>query len=95
MRALVTSLIFFCLLALAPLVYVALLSRRKKSSTQPLALVGRVATVERDLNPEGFVNVCGELWPARMHDGATPVQRGARVRIVGARDHLLEVEPHG
>jgi membrane-bound serine protease (ClpP class) len=93
MRALVTLLIFICLLALAPLVYVALLSRRKKSSTLPLKLVGRLATVERDLNPDGFIVVRGELWPARTRDGASYVQRGARVRVVGARGHTLEVEP--
>src|SRR5919197_754724 len=45
--------------ALALLVYVALLSRHKKTSSRPLRLVGRAASVERPLSPEGFVMVDG------------------------------------
>jgi membrane protein implicated in regulation of membrane protease activity len=92
MRALLFPLAFFLLLALALLAYVALLSRHKKASGQPLNPVGRVAQVERDLKPEGFVIVEGELWPARVRVGAGPVRVGARVRVVGARGHTLEVE---
>jgi membrane-bound serine protease (ClpP class) len=91
----------FCLLpfyftrALALLLYAALLSRQQKSSTRPLRLVGRVASVERDLEPEGFVLVGGELWRARVCGGANAVRVGERVRVTGARGCALEVEPLG
>jgi membrane protein implicated in regulation of membrane protease activity len=92
MRALLFPLAFFLLLALALLAYVALLSRHRKASVKPLNPVGRVALVERDLNPEGFVLVEGELWPARTRDGSSVASVGARVRVVGASGHMLEVE---
>lgn len=57
-------------------------------------MVGAAAVVETTLEPEGAVLVRGELWRARSRSGAT-VQRGGRVRIVGASGHLLEVEPTG
>ena len=91
----------FCLLpfyfsaALAPLFYVALLSRHRKSSSRPLRLVGRVGSVERGLEPEGFVLVGGELWLARVRVGATAAREGERVRVVGARGCALEVERLG
>lgn len=91
MRAIVFPLAFFILLALALLTYVALLSRHRKASGKPLALVGRTARVERDLNPEGYVLAGGELWPARTRDDLNLLV-GARVRIVGASGHALEVE---
>ena len=81
--------------ALALLVYVALLSRRKKSSSKPLRLVGRVASVERPLSPEGFVMVDGELWRARVRGGSTVVRAKVCVRVVVARGCVLEVEPPG
>jgi len=80
-------------LALALVAYVFLSSRHRKSSRRPLNLVGRVGSVERPLRPEGFVLVGGELWPARVRAGEG-VARG-RVRVVGARGCVLEVEPLG
>ena len=81
--------------AIALLVYVVILSRHRKSSSRPLRLVGRVARVERPLNPEGFVMLDGELWRARLR-GAEPVAREQeRVRVTGARGCVLEVEPLG
>ncbi|HEX3561150.1 MAG TPA: NfeD family protein [Pyrinomonadaceae bacterium] len=59
-----------------------------------MRLVGRVAAVERPLNPEGFVLVDGELWRARVR-GANIVRQRERVRVVGARGCALEVEPLG
>ena len=92
--------------ALALLFYVALLSRHRKSSSRPLRLVGRVGSVERDLEPEGFGLVGGELWLARVrvaataarvseHVGETVAREGERVRVVGARGCVLEVERLG
>ena len=95
MRALLIPLLAFSASALAFLAYIALHSRRKKSSLKPLRLVGRLASVEKDLSPEGFILVGGELWPARARSGASIVRGSANVRVVGARGHHLEVEPLG
>ena len=76
------------------LLAVALLHRHKeKKSAARLRLVGRVGAVERNLTPEGFVLVEGELWPARLSGGVRELRRGERVRVVGAREHYLKVEP--
>ena len=83
------------LAAIAVVVFVVFAAslRHKKSSSAPLDLVGRVGTVERDLTPEGAVLVRGELFPARARTGERIVgEGGVRVRVVGARGHLLEVE---
>ena len=95
MRALLIPLIAFVASALAFLAYVALHSRRRKSSLKPLHLIGRLASVEKDLSPEGFVLVQGELWPARARGGASIVRGSANVRVVGAGGLHLEVEPLG
>jgi membrane protein implicated in regulation of membrane protease activity len=71
---------------------VAAASRHRKGARGSLVLVGRVGVVERDLRPEGAVLLGGELWPAAASDGRA-VERGERVRVVGARGHLLLVEP--
>jgi membrane-bound serine protease (ClpP class) len=71
---------------------VAVLSRHKKAATGQLKLMDTVAVVETTLEPEGSVLVRGELWRARAHSGMR-IERGARVRVVGAGGHLLEVEP--
>ena len=78
--------------AVALLAYVAHVSRHKKSSTKMPTLVGRVAVVERDLEPEGFVLVEGELWRARLRGGEGVARARESVRVVGASGHLLEVE---
>lgn len=84
-------------LALVALVIAAaLLARRKlRESRVPLSLVGRAASVEESLSPEGSVLVGGELWRARTESGRH-VGRGERnVRVVGARGHLLVVAESG
>lgn len=68
------------------------LSRHKKSGAGDVELLGAVALVETSLAPEGSVLVRGELWRARSRTGKD-IERGSRVRIVGASQHLLEVEP--
>lgn len=93
MRALTVSLLVLSAVALALLAHVVHLSRQKKLSRRPLRLVGRVASVERPLGPEGFVLVEGELWRARVR-GIGTVGRGlSNVRVVGASGCVLEVEP--
>jgi membrane-bound serine protease (ClpP class) len=92
---LLISLLIITAPAAALLAYVVHSSRQKKYSRLPLNLVGRVASVERPLDPEGFVLVEGELWRARARGGA-PVERGgSNVRVVGASGCVLEVEPRG
>jgi membrane protein implicated in regulation of membrane protease activity len=90
--------LFFVLLgalALALVGYVFLSSRHKKSSRRPFDLVGREGAVVRALNPEGFVLVDGELWPARARGGLFVREGGDNVRVVGAAGSVLEVEPLG
>ena len=80
------------LLLFAAAIYLILLSRHQKAATGEFSLVGALASVEAALEPEGAVLVHGELWRARTRAGVT-VERGCRVRVVGASAHLLEVEP--
>jgi len=105
MRALFPSanvipvLVASALIVLVPVIiflaYVAHASRHKKSSRRPLRLVGRVASVERALEPEGFVLVDGELWRARVRGGTKVEGLKTSVRVVGASGCMLEVEPLG
>ncbi|MGB9182221.1 MAG: NfeD family protein [Pyrinomonadaceae bacterium] len=77
---------------LAVVAVIALASRHKKSATGQLDLIGAVASVETDLEPEGSVLVRGEMWRACLRRGSAQ-GCGSRVRIVGASGHLLLVEP--
>jgi membrane protein implicated in regulation of membrane protease activity len=78
--------------ALAFLAHVVHRSRQLKLSRRPLGLVGRVATVERELSPEGFVMLDGELWRARVSGEAQTARALSSVRVVGASGCVLEVE---
>ena len=78
---------------LLPLAYVLHLSRHKKSSQSSLRLVGRLASVESPLTPEGFILLDGELWPARTRTGESVGRGLSNVRVVGASGFGLEVEP--
>ena len=95
MRLLLISLLILAAPALALLAYVIHHSRQQKNSRRPLRLVGRVASVERTLEPEGFVLVEGELWRARVRGGGRVARGSSNVRVVGARDCVVEVEPLG
>jgi membrane-bound serine protease (ClpP class) len=93
MRALVISLLVLSVPFVALAAYVIHASRQQKYSRLPLNLVGRVASVERALEPEGFVLIEGELWRARVRGGETVESGGPLVRVVGASGCVLEVEP--
>ncbi|HEX8687929.1 MAG TPA: NfeD family protein [Pyrinomonadaceae bacterium] len=93
--SLLISLLVISAPAVALLAYVVHSSRRQKYSQLPLRLVGRVALVERALDPEGFVLIEGELWRARLRGAATFGRGGSRVRVVGASGCALDVEPLG
>ena len=66
-------------------------ARRVGVQTGVEGLRGEVGTVERPLAPEGTVFVHGEIWRA-VHAGG-PVASGTRVRVVGVRDMVVDVEP--
>ena len=89
---LVFAAVLLCACVVTVAVVIALASRHKKSATDKLNLIGAVAFVETDLEPEGSVLVQGELWRARLRTG-TAKARASRVRVVGASGHLLLVEP--
>ena len=80
------------LASLALALIVVALSRHKKGALGELDLLGARASVETTLEPEGSVLVRGELWRARSRTGMN-IERGRAVRVVGASQHLLEVEP--
>jgi membrane-bound serine protease (ClpP class) len=93
MSALVISLLVLSAPAVALAAYVVHASRQQKYSRSPLNLVGRVASVERALEPEGFVLIEGELWRARVRGVESIGRGGPKVRVVGASGCVLEVEP--
>ncbi|MET0649970.1 MAG: NfeD family protein [Pyrinomonadaceae bacterium] len=95
MRLLLFTLLAASVPALALLAYVVHASRQQKYSRSPLKLVGSVGSVESALAPEGFVLIGGELWRARVRGVESVEHGGARVRVVGARGCVLEVEPLG
>ncbi len=77
----------------ASLFLIAALSRRRKASPGKFDMIGSVASVEKDLCPEGAVLVRGELWRARVRDGRSVPCGRLNVRVVGVNRHLLEVVP--
>jgi membrane-bound serine protease (ClpP class) len=91
MRPLAIVLLVLAAPALVFLAHVVHRSRQTKLSRRPLRLVGRTATVERALSPEGFVMLDGELWRARAVEGVT-AREMSKVRVVGASGCVLEVE---
>ncbi|MDQ3258867.1 MAG: NfeD family protein, partial [Acidobacteriota bacterium] len=83
---------FFVGAALTLLIAVAGISRHRKASPEIIRLIGALASVEKELTPEGAVLVRGELWRART-SGDVIVGRGRdNVRVVGLSNHLLIVE---
>jgi membrane-bound ClpP family serine protease len=67
-----------------------LLARGRKRYPR-LPVVSSLAIVNTDLNPNGSVLACGELWNAETLNGNF-VPHAATVTIVGFRNHLLLVE---
>ena len=71
----------------------ATLWEHKKSGAGDIELIGITAMVETRLDPEGTVLVRGELWRASSNDGSV-IDPKYKVHVVGARDHVLVVEPY-
>jgi len=81
--ALVVLLIFACLLLAS--------YKHKLASSSEISPLGKRGVVHTDIRPEGAVIVDGEMWRARLSHGATLV-RGGKIKVVGVRGMLLEVE---
>jgi membrane protein implicated in regulation of membrane protease activity len=75
------------------LLYVALLSRHRKAGSKEINLMGTIGSASTAIEPEGAVMLRGEMWRARVANDCPPILPGQAVRVIGARDHLLEVEP--
>lgn len=79
--------------AVLALLFIVAVLHRRKASPRRFCLVGSLASVEKELRPEGAVLLRGELWCARARDGRNVARGRLNVRVVGASRHLLEVEP--
>ena len=63
-------------------------AQRLRPRQDPDSLIGQIAEVRSELNPEGAIYFGGELWTARA-DEALPA--GTRVKIVGRMGLTLKV----
>ena len=72
------------------LVRLAVRARLRKARIGAEAMVGCPATAMEALAPQGHVLVEGEIWQAVA---SAPVAKGAKLRVTGHDQMLLEVEP--
>ena len=72
------------------LVRLAVRARRRKVRLGADAMVDCTGEAMEPLQPEGHVLVEGEIWRAVA---SQPVEKGARVRVVGHEQYLLQVSP--
>ncbi|MFH1703604.1 MAG: NfeD family protein [Nitrospirota bacterium] len=56
-------------------------------------IVGMKGTVEKKLDPSGYVTVHGELWQAELIKGAPPMNEGEKIQVQGIRGLTLLVGP--
>ena len=68
----------------------ALRARRRPVVSGPEEMVGAVGEALEDLQGEGWAQVHGERWRVRC---ATPLKRGARLRVTALRGLILDAEP--
>jgi membrane-bound ClpP family serine protease len=71
-----------------------ILESRRMKRRPSLPSLNSSAIVDTELTPRGSVLVNGELWTAKA-TGDRLVPQGARVTVVGFRNHLLVVEEQG
>ena len=64
---------------------------RAKAKTGIHAMIGKNALVIRDIDPEGNVDIRGEIWMAT--GGNQRIAAGNTVKILGAKGLVLIVEP--
>ncbi|MDD5368722.1 MAG: nodulation protein NfeD [Anaerolineaceae bacterium] len=56
-------------------------------------LIGKVGVVRDPLDPEGTVQVAGELWTAHIEEDEPTIPRGALVEVLGVEGVRLRVKP--
>jgi membrane-bound serine protease (ClpP class) len=82
-------------LTLAALCFIAtrlaIKARQAPLATGVEGLRGEIGIVEQACEPEGTIFVHGESWKAMAASG--PVPAGARARVVGVRDLIVDIEP--
>ena len=57
------------------------------------SMVGLHGVAKDRLAPSGYVEVHGEMWQAKVMEGAPPVQSGESIRVRGIRGLTLIVQP--
>lgn len=70
--------------------YVMIKSMRAKAKTGLEAMIGREALALENIDPEGKIDLQGEIWTAAAR--GKKISRGRRVRILGAKGLVLRVE---
>lgn len=86
LMALVTAATFLVIIGFA------LRALRKPIETGRENLVGRIAVVRSDLDPQGSIQLRGEIWTAILDEGGT-VSAGEMVEIVGVQGLKVVVRP--
>ncbi len=64
-------------------------AQRSQPSNDLNALIGKIGEARSEINPDGSVQVNGELWSARSE---TPIAEGSPVRVVQREGFVLTVE---
>ena len=90
MKLLILSAILAAVAGLAGALVVALYVH-KRNAAGAIKLIGETARVDTQLDPEGTVIVCGQVWRAKSKTGDV-ILAGARVRVVAFVDYLALVE---
>jgi membrane-bound serine protease (ClpP class) len=67
-------------------------SQRRRATTGVAGIIGKVAVVEQELSPEGWVIVLGERWRAVAD---TPVSVGEKVVVTAVDGLMLHVRRRG
>jgi len=70
----------------------AVRAQRRKPTTGLEGLIGAIAEVRSDLDPEGIVFLQGERWKARMEEGDS-MKSGEMVRVLAVDGFELIVAP--
>jgi membrane protein implicated in regulation of membrane protease activity len=75
-------------LILYPFLRIAYSSTAKTGVEQ---LIGESGIAWQSIDPQGYVQVRGELWHAELAPGAQPIPQGSRVRVQSAQGMTLVV----
>ena len=75
-------------LILYPFLRIAYSSTAKTGVEQ---LIGESGIAWQNIDPQGYVQVRGELWHAELAPGTQPIPQGSRVRVQSAQGTMLVV----